>query len=127
MLGISCAILFSISVIIITGAQEVDAAKKWNFGKDSSYDSKRGEYLTKPTFGLSHETNSPIVDNGFRINDKSFTINDNYHTPFPYQTVNIGEENSFEAKLYAEKKLRVQEFLFGIPKVGAAHLAELGV
>jgi len=85
------------------------------------------EHLTRPTFGLSHETFETIVDNGFRINDQSFTIHDNHHTPFAQQTVNIGAVNSFEAKIYASKGLQVQEFLFGIPNVGEAHLAELGV
>jgi len=85
------------------------------------------EHLTRPTFGVSHENYETIVDSGFRFNDQSFTINDNHHTPFAQQTVNIGEVNSFEAKIYADKGLRVQEFLFGIPNVGEAHLAELGV
>jgi len=85
------------------------------------------EHLTRPTFGLSHETFETIVDSGFRFNDQSFTINDNFHTPFAQQTVNIGEVNTFEAKIYADKRLKVQEFLFGIPNVGEAHLAELGV
>ena len=98
---------------------------------DDLTDDKKGgggdEHLTRPTFGLSHETFEIIVDSGFRFNDQSFTINDNFHTPFAQQTVNIGEVNSFEAKIYADKRLKVQEFLFGIPNVGEAHLAELGV
>ncbi len=85
------------------------------------------EHLTRPTFGLGHENYKTIVDNGFKFNDKSFFINDNYHTPFEEQSVNIGEVNSFEVTTYAEKGLRIQEFLFGIPIVGEAHLAELGV
>ena len=98
---------------------------------DDITDDKKGgggdEHLTRPTFGISHETFETIVDSGFRFNDQSFTINDNFHTPFAQQTVNIGEVNSFEAKIYADKRLKVQEFLFGIPNVGEAHLAELGV
>jgi len=92
---------------------------------DDITDDKKGgggdEHLTRPTFGISHETFETIVDSGFRFNDQSFTINDNFHTAF------IGEVNSFEAKIYADKRLKVQEFLFGIPNVGEAHLAELGV
>jgi len=76
---------------------------------------------------VSHETFETIVDSGFRFNDQSFTINDNFHTPFAQQTVNIGEVNTFEAKIYADKRIKVQEFLFGIPNVGEAYLAELGV
>ncbi len=98
---------------------------------DDITDDKKGgggdEHLTRPTFGVSHETFETIVDSGFRFNDQSFTINDNFHTPFAQQTVNIGEVNSFEAKIYADKRIKVQEFLFGIPNVGEAHLAELGV
>ena len=94
---------------------------------DDDKGSGGNEHLTRPTFGLSHETFETIVDSGFRFNDQSFTINDNFHTPFAQQTVNIGEINSFEAKIYADKRLKVQEFLFGIPNVGEAHLAELGV
>jgi len=98
---------------------------------DDLTDDKKGgggdEHLTRPTFGLSHETFETIVDSGFRFNDQSFTINDNFHTPFAQQTVNIGEVNSFEAKIYADKRIKVQEFLFGIPNVGEAHLAELGI
>jgi len=98
---------------------------------DNITDDKKGgggdEHLTRPTFGVSHETFETIVDSGFRFNDQSFTINDNFHTPFAQQTVNIGEINTFEAKIYADKRLKVQEFLFGIPNVGEAHRAELGV
>jgi len=82
---------------------------------------------TRPTFGIDHADSRGIVDNGFRFNDKTFSITDNYHTPFAKQPIKLGEVNSFEAKVYAEKKLKVQEFLFGIPDKGEAHLAELGI
>jgi len=85
------------------------------------------EQYTRPTFGLDHENYETMVDTGFKFNDKSFSIKDNYHTPFEEQSVNIGEVNSFKVTTYAQKGLRVQEFLFGIPIVGEAHLAELGV
>jgi hypothetical protein len=85
------------------------------------------EHHTRPTFGLDHSNNQNVVDQGFRINENTFSIKDNFHTPFAEQSVVIGEVNSFESKIYAEKGLRVQEFLFGIPQVGDAHLAELGV
>jgi len=35
--------------------------------------------------------------------------------------------NTFSATVWADKGLKIQEFLFGIPNVGEAHLAELGV
>jgi hypothetical protein len=85
------------------------------------------EYNTKPTFGLDHQSNQKIIDSGFIINNQTFSISNNFHTPFKEQVVKIGETNTFEAKLYASKGLRVQEFLFGIPEVGQAHNAELGV
>jgi len=85
------------------------------------------ESTTRPTFGLSNEDNKKIVDNGFVFNDKTFSITDNFHTPFSEQPVKLGEVNSFQAKVFAERDLKVQEFLFGIPKKGDAHLAELGI
>jgi len=88
---------------------------------------KINESVTRPTFGISHENNKKIVDNGFVFNDKAFSITDNFHTPFAEQPVKLGEVNSFEAKVYAERNLKVQEFLFGIPQKGEAHLAELGI
>ncbi len=88
---------------------------------------KINESVTRPTFGISNENNKKIVDNGFVFNDKAFSIKDNFHTPFAEQPVKLGEVNSFEAKVYAERNLKVQEFLFGIPQKGEAHLAELGI
>ena len=85
------------------------------------------ESLTRPTFGLDHDKNSRSVDNGFKFNDNTFTITNNFHTPFREIPVKLGEFNTFEAKVFVEKKLKVQEFLFGIPIKGQAHLAELGI
>jgi len=92
--------------------------------KSGGGDSK---HLTKPTFGLSHATFIPLVDDSFTFNEKSFDITNNFWTPFDIQTINIGETNSFSAKVYAQNNLFVQEFLFGIPQVGDAHNAELGI
>ena len=88
---------------------------------------KLNDSSTKPTFGLSHENNKKIVDKGFTFNNQTFTITDNFHTPFAEMPVNLGELNTFEAKVFADHGVRVQEFLFGIPQKGDAHLAELGV
>ena len=90
------------------------------------HDSEK-DYNTRPTFGLDHTNNQKIIDSGFKMNNMTFSITDNFYTPFQEQTVNIGEKNTFEAKIYAQKGLKVQEFLFGIPKVGEAHIAEVGV
>jgi hypothetical protein len=86
------------------------------------------QWDTRPTFGISHETRQDqIVENGFSFNTEYFTLTDNHHTDFAEQSVEIGTSNSFSATVYADKKLKIQEFLFGIPNVGEAHLAELGV
>lgn len=94
---------------------------------DNSDESDVDDYLSRPTFGLSNENNNKIVDYGFKINEEKFFLSDNFHTPFLEQSIEIGENNSFEATVYAQKGLKVQEFLFGIPEVGEAHKAELGI
>jgi hypothetical protein len=86
------------------------------------------QWDTRPTFGINHETRETmLVDNGFTFNGDSFMITDNHHTPFEQQSINIGTENTFTAKVYAGKRLMVQEFLFGIPEIGMGHLAEMRV
>ena len=85
------------------------------------------EHLTRPTFGVNHETSEIIVNEGFTFNNQTFTITNNFHTPFEEQSINLGEVNSFEATVFTPKGLRVQEFLFGISEIGEAHLAELGI
>jgi hypothetical protein len=95
--------------------------ERTNNGGDNQWD-------TRPTFGVSHETRQGlIVENGFSFNGDYFTVTDNHHTDFAEQSVEIGTMNSFTATVYADKKLKVQEFLFGIPNVGESHLAELGI
>jgi hypothetical protein len=84
-------------------------------------------HMTRPTFGLDHNTFQQIVKGGFSFNGIPQDISDNFWTPFEEQDVKIGEINTFSAKVYADKKLKVQEFLFGIPIVGDAHKAELGI
>ena len=86
------------------------------------------QWDTRPTFGVSHEERQTmIVDNGFSFNGNSFMLTDNHHTPFSQQSIEIGSLNSFAAKVYASKGLKVQEFLFGVPEVGMGHLAEMRV
>jgi len=93
----------------------------------SSSGSSDQQWKTKPTFGLDHNTFRPLVDGGFSFNGKSHDITDNWWTPFAEQKVKIGTTNTFTAKAYADKQLRIQEFLFGIPSIGEAHNAELGI
>ena len=83
--------------------------------------------FTRPTFGVSHQDSSGIVRDGFKFNDKAFSVNDNFHTPFAKQPIKLGEVNTFEAKVFAMEKIRVQEFIFGIPSKGEAHLGEMAI
>jgi hypothetical protein len=86
------------------------------------------QWDTRPTFGISHEDKkNQVVEHGFAFNMDEYMITDNHHTDFTEQEVEIGTTNSFSATVYADKKLKIQEFLFGIPNVGEGHLAELGV
>jgi len=94
--------------------------------KFSDPSTKNQEY-TRPTFGLDHKNNEKVIDSGFGINNQTFSIDDNFYTPFEERTIEIGNLNSFVSKVYASKGLKVQEFLFGIPSVGRAHMAEVGV
>ena len=88
---------------------------------------KDEDHLTRPTFGLDHKTNAKVVDYGFKLDDQKFSIIDNYHTPFEQQIIDVGKSHSFEATVFSKQGISVQEFLFGIPSVGEAHLAEAGV
>jgi hypothetical protein len=120
-IGIVALFLMGISIMLFSSSDLVYAEI------EDFNEIKINETLTRPTFGTSHEDGNTVVDNGFKFNGKTFFINDNFHTPFEEQTINIGKANSFEVTTYAEKGLKVQEFLFGVPRVGDAHLAELGV
>ena len=115
-------VVFSFGIFFLSSVYPAYA--EFNFYNDEYV---KPEYLTKPTFGIDHDTEKTVVKEGFRFNGKPFDITDNYHTPFPEQLVKIGEPNTFDATTYSEKGLMVQEFLFGVPKVGEAHKAELGV
>jgi len=111
-----------VSTILSTLVCEVPEpeVKKSN-GGDNRWD-------TRPTFGISHETRQDqVVENGFSFNSEYFTLTDNHWTNFAEQSVEIGTINSFSATVWADNKLKVQEYLFGISDVGLSHLAELGV
>ncbi len=99
----------------------LDETRKKSGGGDNQWD-------TRPTFGISHETRQDqIVENGFTFNTEQFTLTDNHWTDFAEQSIEIGMVNTFSATVWADKGLKVQEFLFGIPDVGMSHLAEFGV
>jgi uncharacterized repeat protein (TIGR01451 family) len=83
--------------------------------EDDKIERGDNQWDKRPTFGINHETRETmLVENGFSFNGESFTITDNHHTPFDQQLINIGTENSFIATVYADKRLMIQEFLFGI-------------
>ncbi|MFB5607526.1 MAG: hypothetical protein ACE5RG_05420, partial [Candidatus Nitrosomaritimum yanchengensis] len=99
-----------------------------NVGTEEKIKQGDNQWDTRPTFGINHETRETVlVDNGFVFNGESFSITDNHHTPFDRKSINIGTENTFVATVYADKRLMVQEFLFGVPQVGMGHLAEMRV
>ncbi len=107
--------------VSITQCEVPPPEPKKSNGGDNQWD-------TRPTFGVSHETRQDqIVENGFSFNSEYFTLTDNHHTEFAEQSIDIGIVNSFSATVWADKGLKVQEFLFGIPTVGESHLAELGI
>ncbi|RMW38494.1 MAG: hypothetical protein EA447_03290 [Nitrosopumilus sp.] len=110
----------AVHIMLIEGTSSSSSDSDDSNGPDS-------EHLTRPTFGMSHETFLPFVTEGFSFNGMTFDITDNWHTDFPKQSVLIGENNTFSAKVYAPYDVRVQEFLFGIETIGDAHNAELGV
>jgi len=93
----------------------------------SSGGGSSNDHKSRPTFGLDYNTHVQAVDVGLSINDKSFTVSDNYWTPIPMQNLNIGEIQNFTATTYAPKTLHVMEFLFGIPEVGEWDKAEASV
>jgi len=85
------------------------------------------KYRTKPTFGLDHQTQFVKVEGGFTANGKIFDITDNWHTDFERQAIVVGQTNTFSAKAHAPYVLNVVEFMFGIPEVGFAHMAEASI
>ena len=65
-----------------------------------------------------------LVEGGFTVNGKSFDITDNWNADFEKQTIQVGKTNTFSAKVYSLVSLRWIQFMFGIPQIGDAHLAE---
>jgi len=89
--------------------------------------SDAGEYLSKPTFGLNHKTQVVQVEGGFTANGKVFDVTDNWWTDFEKQAILVGQTNTFSAKAHADHVINIVEFMFGIPEVGFAHLAEASI
>jgi len=127
------------SVVIAISATQDDTGSETNSGAihllyvERAFTPSTGgggstdEHKTKPTFGVDHKTYAQAVENGLTINEKSFTVTDNYYTPIPMQYLSVGDVQTFTATAYAPKTLRVMEFLFGIPEVGEWDKAEASV
>jgi len=89
--------------------------------------SDASEYLSKPTFGLDHKTGVVQVEGGFTANGKVFDVTDNWWTDFEKQAILVGQINTFSAKAHADHVINIVEFMFGIPEVGFAHMAEASI
>ena len=132
-ISIGDAVLCSIVIEFIDNCPEVinpDQIDSDNDGTGDACESNGGmnHWDTRPSFGVSHETRETmVVDSGFTFNGNSFTVTDNHHTPFDEQAIQLGTLNTFEATVWADKDLKIQEFLFGVPEIGMGHLAEMRV
>lgn len=83
------------------------------------------KHKSSPTSGKDWKTHRQIVEGGFKMNNVSFDLDDNWHTDFAKQNVMVGSLNSFAAKTFAQNGgLWIQEFAFGIPEIGAYNDAE---
>lgn len=102
----------------ISVVRSVTVANRSGGGSDERHKSS-------PTSGLDWKTNRQIVDGGFKMNNVSFDLDDNWHTDFAKQNVKVGSLNSFGVKTFAQNGgLWIQEFAFGIPEIGEYNDAE---
>jgi len=115
------ASVFDGDVICITETSSIPKSCRGGGGSDAS------EYLSKPTFGLDHKTGVVQVEGGFTANGKIFDVTDNWHTDFERQAILVGQTNTFSAKAHADHVINIVEFMFGIPEVGFAHMAEASI
>ncbi len=82
------------------------------------------EWATKPTFGVSYQTNEQFVTDGFGYSVFAKTITDNFHTGFAMADIPTDTSYPLYAKGYFANQLKIQEFCFGIPETGKGYLAE---
>ena len=94
--------------------------------KSRSSTGSSNEHYKKPTFGLSHLTESLIVNNGMCLNDSCVDVV-SWHTKYPEDKILIDTTNYLQAKMYTDKTLRYVEFFFGVPRPGDASNAEVFV
>ncbi len=97
------------------GSSSNDSATK-SSGSDDTW-------RLKPTFGISHTTNNPIVQCGFSWNNICYDITDNWHTPFEKISVEVGKPYNMTMKAYYTDRPRFMEFAL-VPEVGKFHESE---
>ena len=106
------------SMNVILAVRDVEIQKKGGGGGAS-------KHLTRPTFGVDHAMGSiQTVSNAISLNGFIINIDDNYYTEVPLQTLKVGQENKWSAKVYAERGLKSISFLIGLPEIGMANYAE---
>jgi len=74
-----------------------------------------GVDCTEPTLGVNSD-GTRLVDNGFSYNGKSVDV-EYYFTPYPLVTVNVGEQNVAEFKIYENRgpeNIQHFELAFGL-------------
>jgi len=85
------------------------------------------DHNSRPTFGKDYKTFRQLVDEGLVINDKVFTVTDNYYTPMPMQNMTVGVTQNFTSTVFAPHTLFIMEFGFGIPDKGDWYKREASI
>ena len=76
-------------------------------------------HKTSPTSGNDWNTLENLVEGGITVDGVSFTLTDNWYTPFRQIQIETGSTHSFGVKTFAQNGgLMVQEIAFGITAVG---------
>ena len=82
-------------------------------------------HKTSPTSGNDWNTFENLVEGGITVDRVSFTLTDNWYTPFEQIQIETGSTHTFGVKTFAVNGgLMVQEIAFGIPEVGYYQDAE---
>jgi hypothetical protein len=120
---------------------DVEVATDWIFHSDTtdsdSYttlaceeEDERGgggddRHKTAPTSGNDWNTFENLVEGGITVDRVSFTLTDNWWTPFEQIQIETGSTHTFSVTTFAQNGgLMVQEIAFGIPEVGYYQDAE---
>jgi hypothetical protein len=119
---------------------DVEVSTDWIFHSDTtdsdSYttlaceEDERGgggddRHKTAPTSGNDWNTFENLVEGGITVDRVSFTLVDNWYTPFEQIQIETGSTHTFGVTTFAQNGgLMVQEIAFGIPEVGYYQDAE---